>query len=89
MAVRIPVGSGLDAGLLGFMEQVEMVSVGVGAIIDRAMKERTSLVVEGVHMVPGMLSPGAGDERVPDALLLPLVVSVSDPELHRSHFMVR
>jgi 2-phosphoglycerate kinase len=89
MAVRIPVGSGLDAGLLGFMEQVEMVSVGVGAIIDRAMKERTSLVVEGVHMVPGMLSPSAAAEHVPDVLLLPLVVSVSDPDLHRSHFMVR
>ena len=24
-----------------------------------------------------------------DALLLPLVVAVSDPELHRSHFLVR
>jgi 2-phosphoglycerate kinase len=89
MAVRIPVGPGLDAGLLGFMEQVEMVSVGVGAIIDRAIKERTSLVVEGVHMVPGMLTPAAADERMSDVLLLPLVVSVSDPELHRSHFLVR
>ena len=45
LAVRMPVGSGMDAGLLGFMEQVEMVSVGVGAIIERAMKVRTSLVV--------------------------------------------
>ena len=89
MAVRIPLGSGLDAGLLGFMEQVEMVDVGVRAIIDRAIKERTSLVVEGVHMVPGMLAPGAAEERMSDALLLPLVVAVSDAELHRSHFLVR
>ncbi len=89
MAVRMPLGPGLDAGVLGFMEQVEMVAVGVRAIIDRAIKERTSLVVEGVHMVPGMLAPEAAEERMSDVLLLPLVVSVSDPELHRSHFLVR
>ena len=89
MAVRIPVGPGFDAGLLGFMEQVEMVAVGVLAIIDRAIKERTSMVVEGVHMVPGMLAPRASEERMSDVLLLPLVVSVPDPALHRSHFLVR
>jgi 2-phosphoglycerate kinase len=90
MAVRMPVGPDVDSGLLGFMEQVEMVNVGVRAIIDRAITERTSLVVEGVHMVPGMLGltrpPGAGGQ---DELLLPLVVSVKDKELHRSHFLVR
>jgi 2-phosphoglycerate kinase len=89
MAVRMPLGPGFDAGLLGFMEQVEMVNVGVLAIIDRAIRERTSLVVEGVHMVPGMLVPGAAEERMSDVLLLPLVISVSDPSLHRSHFLVR
>ncbi len=88
-AVRIPVGPDLDAGVLGFMEQVEMVSVGVRAIIDRAIKERTSLVVEGVHVVPGMLGLGKAQKRMSDVLLLPLVVSVKDAELHRSHFMVR
>jgi 2-phosphoglycerate kinase len=40
-------------------------------------------------MVPGMLAPEAAEERMSDVLLLPLVVSVSDPELHRSHFLVR
>jgi 2-phosphoglycerate kinase len=88
-AVRIPVGPGLDAGVLGFMEQVEMVSVGMRAIIDRAIKERTSLVVEGVHMVPGMMGPGKAEVRKTDVLFLPLVVSVQDEQLHRSHFLVR
>ena len=88
-AVRIPVGPGLDAGVLGFMEQVEMVSVGMRAIIDRAIKERTSLVVEGVHMVPGMMGPGKAEVRMTDVLFLPLVVSVQDEQLHRSHFLVR
>ena len=88
-AVRIPVGPGLDAGVLGFMEQVEMVSVGMRAIIDRAIEERTSLVVEGVHMVPGMMGPGKAEVLATDVLFLPLVVSVRDEELHQSHFLVR
>jgi 2-phosphoglycerate kinase len=89
LAVRMPVGPDVDAGLLGFMEQVENVNVGVRAIIARAIKERTSLVVEGVHMVPGMLALEAADASELDAILLPLVVSVQDERLHRSHFLVR
>jgi 2-phosphoglycerate kinase len=87
LAVRLPFGRDVDVRLLGFMQQVDMVSVGISAIIERAIQERTSLVVEGVHMVPGMLRPASAD--VEDVLLLPLVVSVSDSALHRSHFLVR
>jgi 2-phosphoglycerate kinase len=88
-AVRIPLGSGIDSHLVGFMEQVEMVNVGILAVLDRAIQERTSLLVEGVHLVPGMLAYTAVRERSGDALLLPLVVAVTDPVLHRSHFLVR
>ena len=88
-AVRSPLGSGFDSHVVGFMEQAEMVNVGVSAILDRAVKERTSLVVEGVHLVPGMVSSVEEKERVSDALLLSIVVAVSDPNLHRSHFLVR
>jgi 2-phosphoglycerate kinase len=88
-AVRIPVGPGFDAGVLGFMEQVEMVNVGILAIIDRAIKEHTSLVVEGVHIVPGMMALGTPGGLGAEVLLLPLIVSVRDAELHRSHFLVR
>ena len=88
-AVRIPVGPDLDAGVLGFMEQVEMVNVGILAIIDRAVKEHTSLVVEGVHIVPGMMALGTPGGLGAEVLLLPLIVSVQDAELHRSHFLVR
>lgn len=88
-AVRMPLESGLDFHLVGFMEQVEMVNVGVQAVIDRAVKERTSLVVEGVHVVPGMLTAGRNKGQGQDALVLPVVVAVRDPELHRSHFLVR
>ena len=88
-AVRIPLGSGFDSHVVGFMEQVEMVNVGVLAVLDRAIKERTSLVVEGVHIVPGMLATAGARERMEDALFLPMLVAVNDPDLHRSHFLVR
>ena len=55
-AVRMPLGSEFDSHVVGFMEQVEMVNVGILAVLDRAIEERTSMVVEGVHMVPGMLA---------------------------------
>ena len=41
-----------------------MVNVGVLAVLDRAIEERTSLVVEGVHMVPGMLASTGAKERM-------------------------
>jgi 2-phosphoglycerate kinase len=88
-AVRIPLGFGLSSHVVGFMEQVEMVNVGVLAVLDRAIKERTSLVIEGVHLVPGMLAAARAKSVSEDALILPMVVAVKDIDLHRSHFLVR
>jgi 2-phosphoglycerate kinase len=86
-AIRIPVTRNLDRQLIGFVEQVEMVSVGVAAVVERAVSEGTAMVVEGVHVVPGLFPATTAQwER---ALLLPMVVAVRDAELHRSHFFVR
>ncbi|NLV72472.1 MAG: hypothetical protein GXY46_07710 [Actinobacteria bacterium] len=87
--VRIPLGSELNPHVVGFMEQVDVINVGVLAIVDRAIEERTSLIVEGVHMVPGMLASTGVRDRMSEALLLQMVVAVSDADLHRSHFLVR
>lgn len=84
-AIRAPMGTYLDPHVVGFVEQVEMVNVGLAAIVDRAVKEGTSLIVEGVHVVPGFL-PLTGKEN---AVVLPMIVVVRDAELHRSHFLVR
>lgn len=87
-AVRMPLGATYDSHLVGFLEQAEMVNVGVQAIIDRAVEERTSFLVEGVHLIPGVL-PRSEHVDVSNALILPLIVATRDPELHRSHFLVR
>ncbi|NLO28713.1 MAG: hypothetical protein GX113_11150 [Actinobacteria bacterium] len=87
--LRIPLGAGFDPHLVGFMEQVDVVNVGILAILDRAIEERVSLVIEGVHIVPGMLASAGAKERMSEVVLLPMVVAVSDAKLHRSHFLVR
>ena len=73
-----------DATVLGFLDQTRNVLVGVEAAIDRALTEGWSMVLEGVHLVPGMVSYARAD-----ALVVHCVVAISDVELHRGHFWVR
>ncbi len=73
-----------DAAILGFLDQTRNVLVGVQAALERAATERWSMVIEGVHLVPGMV---AAD--VHDALVIQCVVAIEDENLHRSHFWVR
>lgn len=37
----------------GFKNQVEHVSVGIAAVLDRAYKEGFNAIIEGIHLVPG------------------------------------
>jgi 2-phosphoglycerate kinase len=67
----------------GFVEQTRNVLIGVRGVIDRALQEGWSLVLEGVHLVPGMLP------RVEGALVVHCVLAIEDPDLHTSHFWVR
>ena len=73
-----------DATLLGFLDQTRNVLVGAEAAIDRALDEGWSMVLEGVHLVPGMLP----DVREP-AVVVHCILAIPDEELHRSHFWVR
>ncbi len=73
-----------DAALIGFLDQARNVLVGVEAAIDRSLTEGWSMVLEGVHIVPGMISV----ERS-DALVVQCIVAITDEDTHRSHFWVR
>jgi 2-phosphoglycerate kinase len=74
-----------DPVLLGFLDQTRNVLVGVEAAVERAVAEGWSMVLEGVHLVPGMLKTVSST----DALVVHVVVTVSDEELHRAHFWIR
>ena len=73
-----------DAALLGFLDQTRNVLVGVNAALERAATERWSTVLEGVHLVPGMV-----DTSFANASVVQCVVAIEDENLHRSHFWVR
>jgi 2-phosphoglycerate kinase len=83
--VRDPLPKGEDPVIVGFREQASAVSVGIKALIERAVTEGTDVIIEGAHVVPGFVKP----EGVTGAVIVHLVVAVDDEDLHRSHFFVR
>ena len=72
-----------DPIVAGFLEQTRHVMVGVRASIERALEEGWSMVLEGVHLVPGMLPPIDG------ALVVQCVLAIDTVEEHSTHFMIR
>ncbi|MBI4744239.1 MAG: 2-phosphoglycerate kinase, partial [Actinobacteria bacterium] len=75
----------VDPVIVGFQEQVSAVVVGVKAVIKRAIEEGTNMVLEGIHIVPGFIDSAYFE----NAFVVPLVITVKDEEIHRSHFYIR
>ncbi|PNY80571.1 ATP cone domain-containing protein [Deinococcus koreensis] len=82
---RRPEQAGREALLAGFRDQVQQVSVGLNAVVQRSVQEGSSLVLEGVHLVPGYLRA----EAFAGALVIPMLVSLPDEQEHRRHFQSR
>ena len=74
-----------DQLLDGFRDQVKQITVGVRAIIERSSDEHTSMLIEGVHIVPGYLPV----EAFKNAIVVPVVVVVRDEEEHSKRFYSR
>jgi 2-phosphoglycerate kinase len=72
-----------DASLRGFLDQTRNVLVGVHAVLARALEEGYSLALEGVHIVPGMVTPPPG------ALVCQVLLAIEDGEEHAGHFWSR
>ncbi|MBP3226699.1 MAG: 2-phosphoglycerate kinase, partial [Methanobrevibacter sp.] len=53
-AIRTP-SIRIDSIVEGFISHVEVVNVGIEAIIERSVKEGISTIIEGVHVVPGFI----------------------------------
>jgi 2-phosphoglycerate kinase len=85
-ALREPPTRTVDRVIVGFREQTAAVAVGLRALIERSAVEGTSVIIEGAHVVPGFLDLDAFGDRV---LAVPLIVTVEDEELHRTHFAAR
>lgn len=88
----VPISGGLfpseaerELALLGFIEQSRQVCVGAQAILERAERERMSTLIEGVHLVPGLVQ----HVDMSRCAVVEMVVHIEDEETHRSHFTMR
>jgi len=77
---------GDDPVVEGFRSQASTVSVGIRGSVDRAIAENTSLVMDGVSIVPGMLNVQAYADR---ADVIFLVVATLDEEAFKNRFSSR
>jgi 2-phosphoglycerate kinase len=85
-ALREPPPRPTDRVIVGFREQTAAVAVGIHALVQRAAVEGTSMVMEGAHIVPGFVDLAGFEDKV---LAIPIVITVEDEELHKSHFAAR
>ncbi len=71
---------------VAFREQCIRVIVGVRAMLERAVLENNTLVIEGVHLVPGLLPLEDFEDR---AYVIPVVISTLDKSALLQRFPAR
>lgn len=84
-SLRIPPPPELDEVLIGFRDHVDTVSVGVDAVIERSLKEGISIVIEGVHIVPGFIR----EDLVKKDNVNMFILTLHDEEVHKGRFYSR
>ena len=75
----------IDSVVEGFISHVDVVNVGVEAIIERSVKEGISTIIEGVHIVPGFIK----EDLLENNNIIIFTLTVDDEESHRQRFYSR
>ena len=83
--MRVPLPPEFDDVLAGFKDHVDTVSVGIDAVIERSLKEGISIVIEGVHVVPGFIKK----ELMEKDNVVMFVLTLHDKEIHKGRFYSR
>ena len=83
-SIRTP-SAGVDPIIEGYISHVDVVNVGIEAIIERSVKEGISTIIEGVHIVPGFIN----DELMEDNNIIMFTLTVDDEESHKQRFYSR
>jgi len=71
--------------LSAFKLQAWSVAVGIEAILERAIKEGTPTIIEGIHVVPGFISKKLLDE----GNVIQFMLGLKDEKKHMSRFQAR
>lgn len=75
----------IDSVIEGFISHVDVVNVGIEAIIERSIKEGISTIIEGVHIVPGFIKKDLIDNNN----IIIFTLTVDDEESHKQRFYSR
>ena len=75
----------IDSVIEGFISHVDVVNVGIEAIIERSVKEGISTIIEGVHIVPGFIRKDLMENN--NIIIFTLIVD--DEESHKQRFYAR
>lgn len=75
----------VDPIIEGFISHVDVVNVGIEAIIERSVKEGISTIIEGVHVVPGFIN----EELLENNNIITFILTVDDDETHKQRFYSR
>lgn len=69
----------------GFEDQMRFVSVAIEAIMERAIREGISIIIEGIHVVPGFIK----EEYLKKPYVFMFTLKMDDPERHKERFILR
>lgn len=75
----------IDNVVEGFISHVDVVNVGIEAIIERSVKEGISTIIEGVHVVPGFIRK----DLMENNNIIIFTLTVDDEESHKQRFYSR
>ncbi len=82
--LTVPIPEDVDPVIIGFLEQCQQVTVGINAVIQRSINENINILIEGIHVVPGLIKI-----LKRNAFIVPIIISVDKEKDHQSHFYVR
>ncbi len=85
-ALGLGLADSAEAVLAGLREQAQKIAVGVNALLDRAVEENTSMLIEGVNLLPGALDL---DRHRESAHVISLVVATLDAAAYHDRFSTR
>ena len=75
----------IDSVIEGFISHVDVVNVGIEAIIERSVKEGISTIIEGVHVVPGFIRR----DLMENNNIILFTLTVDDEDAHKQRFYSR
>ncbi|WP_405293215.1 2-phosphoglycerate kinase [Methanobrevibacter sp.] len=83
-AIRTP-SIRIDSVIEGFVSHVDVVNVGIEAIIERSAKEGISTIIEGVHVVPGFIRK----DLIENNNIIMFTLTVDNEDAHKQRFYSR